>query len=150
METAHVSNRTCMTLCTPCYGLHIWIGPLLWQFEQKMAEMATAVYLSTNSSEITIVSNLNKAYSSEGVPTLNVANKVEFPKSLWCTLQSHKVQRRKNGWSRTVENCSFQWLCPCHHFGMQCLIYDSFDTYPLSSVSEQAVKRAKNRTTYVA
>ena len=45
--------------------------------------MATAVHLSTNSSEITVVSNLNKAYSSEGVPTLNVASKFEFLKSLW-------------------------------------------------------------------
>ena len=40
--------------------------------------MATAVNLSTNSSEIAVVSNLNKAYSSEGVPTLNVASKVEL------------------------------------------------------------------------
>ena len=35
-----------------------------------MAEMATAVHVSTNSSEITVVSNLNEAYSSDGVPTL--------------------------------------------------------------------------------
>ena len=53
--------------------------------------MATAVHLSINSSEITVVSNLNKAYSNEGVPTLNVASEVEFPKSLWSTLQSHEV-----------------------------------------------------------
>ena len=57
--------------------------------------MATAVHLSINSSEIIVVSNLNKAYSSEGVPTLNVASKFEFPKSLWSTLQSHKVQEAK-------------------------------------------------------
>ena len=57
--------------------------------------MATAVHLSTNSSEIRVVSNLNKAYSSEGVPTLNVASKVEFPKSLWSTLQSHRAQEAK-------------------------------------------------------
>ena len=57
--------------------------------------MATAVHLSVNSSEITVVSNLNKAYSNEGVPTLNVASEVEFPKSLWSTLQSHKVQEAK-------------------------------------------------------
>ena len=55
--------------------------------------MVTAVHLSTNSSEISVVSNLNKAYSSEGVPTLNVASKIEFPKSLWSTLQPHKVQK---------------------------------------------------------
>ena len=59
--------------------------------------MATAVHLSINSSEITVVSNLNKAYSNEGVPTLNVASEVEFPKSLWCTLQSHNGPRSKNG-----------------------------------------------------
>ena len=57
--------------------------------------MATAVHLSTNSNETTVVSNLNKAYSSEGVLTLNVASKVEFLKSLWSTLQSHKVQEAK-------------------------------------------------------
>ena len=49
---------------------------------KKRPKTGTAVHLSTNSSEITVVSNLNKAYSSEGVPTLNVASKVEFPKSL--------------------------------------------------------------------
>ena len=54
--------------------------------------MATAVHLSTNSSEMTVVLNFNKAYPSEGVPTLTVASKFEFPKSLWSTLQSHKVQ----------------------------------------------------------
>ena len=42
-----------------------------------------------------LASNLNKAYSSEGVPTLNVAGEVEFPKSLWSTVQSHKVQEAK-------------------------------------------------------
>ena len=57
--------------------------------------MVTAVNLSTISSEITVVSNLNKAYSSEGVPTLNVASKFEFLKSLCSTLQSHKVQEAK-------------------------------------------------------
>ena len=57
--------------------------------------MATAVHLSINSSEITVVSNLNKTYSNEGVPTLNVASDVEFPKSLWSTLQSHEVQEAK-------------------------------------------------------
>ena len=57
--------------------------------------MATAVHLSTNSSEMTVVLNFIKAYPSEGVPTLNVASEVEFPKSLWSTLQSHKVQEAK-------------------------------------------------------
>ena len=41
--------------------------------------MATTVNLSTTSSEITVVSNLNKAYYNEGVPSLNVASEVEFP-----------------------------------------------------------------------
>ena len=59
--------------------------------------MATAVHLSTNSSEMTVVLNFNKAYPSERVPTLNVASKFEFPKSLWSTLQSYKVQEAKNG-----------------------------------------------------
>ena len=91
--------------------------------------MATAVHLSTNSSEITVVSNLNKAYSSEGVPTLNVASKFEFPKSLWSTLQSHKVQEAKMADQELLKTVYFsisvQWLCPCHHFGMCCLICDS-------------------------
>ena len=60
---------------------------------KKWPKMATAVHLSTNSSEITVVSNLNEAYSSDGVPTL--ASKVELLKSLWSTLQSHKVQEAK-------------------------------------------------------
>ena len=34
--------------------------------------MPTAVHLLINNSEISVVPNLNKAYSSEGVPTLNV------------------------------------------------------------------------------
>ena len=57
--------------------------------------MATAVNLSTIRREITVVSNLNKAYSSERVPAPNVASKAEFPKSLRSTLQSHKVQEAK-------------------------------------------------------
>ena len=100
-----------------------------------MAEklMVTAVYLSTNSSKIEVVSSLKQAYSSEGVPTLNMASKVEFPKSLCSTLQSHKVQEAKMAdfWpfsrpahsqktahpSRTVYfSVPVQWLCPCHHF----------------------------------
>ena len=94
--------------------------------------MATAVHLSTNSNETTVVSNLNKAYSSEGVLTLNVASKVEFPKSLWSTLQSHKVQEAKMADQELLKtvyfSVSMQWLCPCHHFWMYCLICDSFDT----------------------
>ena len=82
--------------------------------------MATVVHLSTNSSEITVVLNLNKAYSSEGVPT--VASKVEFPKSLWSTLQSHRVQEAKMADQELLKTVYFsvsvQWLCPCHHFGM--------------------------------
>ena len=88
--------------------------------------MATTVHLSTNSSEIIVVSNLNKTYSSEGVPTLKVASKIEFP------LQSHKVQEAKMADQKLLKTVYFsvsvQWLCPCHHFGMRCLIYDSFDT----------------------
>ena len=57
--------------------------------------MATAVHLSTNSSGTKVVSNLNKAYFSEGVLTLNVASKFEFLKYLCSTLQSHKVQEAK-------------------------------------------------------
>ena len=94
--------------------------------------MATAVHLSTNSSEITVVSNLNKAYPSEGVPTLNVASKFEFPKSLWSTLQSHKVQEAKMADQELLKTAYFsvsvQWLWPCHHFGIRCLTCDSFDT----------------------
>ena len=94
--------------------------------------MATAVHLSINSSETTVVSNLNKAYSSEGVPTLNVASEVEFPKSLWSTLQSHKVQEAKMADQELLKTVYFsvsvQWLCPFHNLGMRCLTCDSFDT----------------------
>ena len=55
----------------------------------------TAVHLSTDNSEIKVVSSLKKAYSSEGVPTLNVASKVKFPKPLRSTLQSYKVKEAK-------------------------------------------------------
>ena len=54
--------------------------------------MAPAVHLSTNSSKTEVVSSLKKAYFSEGVSTLNVADKVEFLKPLCSMLQSHKVQ----------------------------------------------------------
>ena len=93
--------------------------------------MATAVHLSTNNSEIIVVSNLNKAYFSEGVPTLTVTSKFEFPKSLWSTQQSHKVQEAKMADQELLKTVYFrisvQWLCPCHHFWMRCLICDSFD-----------------------
>ena len=94
--------------------------------------MTTAVHLLINSSEITVVLNLNKAYSSEGVPTLNMASEVEFPKSLWSTLQSHKVQEAKMADQELLKTVYFgvlvQWLCPFHNFGMRCLTCDSFDT----------------------
>ena len=94
--------------------------------------MATAVHLSTNSSEIVVVSNLNKTYSSEGVPTLNVASKFEFPKSLWSTLQSYKVQEPIMADQELLKTVYFsvsvQWLCPFHHLEMRCLTYDRFDT----------------------
>ena len=94
--------------------------------------MATAVHLSINSSEATVVSNLNRSYSSEGVPTLNVASKFEFPKSLWSTLQSHKVQEAKMAGQELLKTVYFsvsvQWLCPFHNLGMRCLTCDSFDT----------------------
>ena len=53
-------------------------GSNLLFFSSKF-KLATTVHLPTNSSEITVVSNLNETYSSEGVTTLNVASKVEFP-----------------------------------------------------------------------
>ena len=94
--------------------------------------MATAVHLSTNSSEMTVVLNFNEAYPSEGVPTLNVASKFEFPKSLWSTLQSHKVQEAKMADQELLKTVYFsvsvQWLCPFHHLGMRCLTCDRFDT----------------------
>ena len=55
--------------------------------------MATAVHLSTNNSKITVVSNLNKAYSN-GVPTLNVASKVACISEvslLYATIGSNKT-----------------------------------------------------------
>ena len=44
------------------------------------------------SSEIEVILSLKKAYSSEGVPTLNMASKIEFLKPLHLILQSYKVQ----------------------------------------------------------
>ena len=70
-----------------------------------MVENGDHSALIDNSSEIIVVSNLNKTYSSEGVPTLKVASKIEFP------LQSHKVQEAKMADQKllkTVENCLFQ------------------------------------------
>ena len=55
--------------------------------------MATAVHLSINSSEITVVSNLNKAYSSEGVPTLNVASKLRTTMISRCTIVEKSKRR---------------------------------------------------------
>ena len=56
----------------------------------------TTAHLSTNNRKKTkILSNLKKAYSSEGVPTLNVAGKLEVLKLLCLSLQSHKVQEAK-------------------------------------------------------
>ena len=46
-------------------------------------------------SETELISSLKKAYSSKGVPILNVASKVEFPKPLHSTLQSYKVEEAK-------------------------------------------------------
>ena len=52
--------------------------------------------LLTNSSEITVVLNLNMASSSEGVPTLNLASKFEFPKSLdYATIHPTKPKKQK-------------------------------------------------------
>ena len=56
--------------------------------------MTTTVHLLTGSSETEVVSSL-KAYSSEGVPPLNVASKIEFPKPLHSTLQSYKLEEAK-------------------------------------------------------
>ena len=95
--------------------------------------MATAMHLST-SSKITVVSNLNKVYSSEGVPTLNMVSKVEYPKSLWSTLQSYKVQEAKMANQERLKTVNFQCIgavalpLNCHNFGMHCLICDSYDT----------------------
>ena len=55
----------------------------------------TTVHLSTDNSKIEVVSSLKKAYSGEGVPTVNVASKIEFLKPLHSTLQSYKVQEAK-------------------------------------------------------
>ena len=89
--------------------------------------MATTVHLSTNSSEIIVVSNLNKTYSSEGVPTLKVASKIEFP------LQSHKVQEAKMADQELLKivyfSVSVQWFFPFHNVGMRYLTCDSFDTW---------------------
>ena len=94
--------------------------------------MATAVNLSTNSNEITVVSNLNKAYSSEGVPTLNVASKFEFPKSLWSMLQSYKVQEAKIADQELLKTVYFSvyW---CSGFALATIlgctvVFVSFDT----------------------
>jgi hypothetical protein len=77
---------------TPCYGLHPWIAPLLWQFDQKMA---TAVHLPTNNSKIKVVSSLKKDCWGEGVSALNVAGEVKFLTPLCSALQSDKVREAK-------------------------------------------------------
>ena len=111
--------------------------------------MATAVHLSINSSKVIVVSNLNKAYSSEGVPTLNMASKFEFPKSLWSTLQSHKVQEAKMADQELLK--LFISVYRCSGFalstilGCAVLLVTVLTLDVLSSVSEQAMKRPKNR-----
>lgn len=55
----------------------------------------TTVHLSTDNSKIEVISSLKKAYSGEGVPTVNVASKVEFLKPLHSTLQSYKIKEAK-------------------------------------------------------
>jgi hypothetical protein len=108
---------------TPCYGLHPWISPLLWQFDQKMT---TAVHLSTNNRKTKVVSSLKKAYPSEGVSTLNAAGKVEFLTPLCSTLQFDKVWEAKiaifgafHGLlaSRSAyPSVPIQWCWPCDPF----------------------------------
>ena len=113
--------------------------------------MVTTVHLSTNSNETKVVSNLKKANSSKGVPNLNVASKVECPKSLCSTLQFHKV-KKQNGWLLYLLSChqelfiSVYW---CSDFalvttlGCTVLCVTVLKSNVLSSLSEQAVKRAK-------
>ena len=67
----------------------------VWAQNYKLTRGCLEV-AETISSKIIVVSNLNKAYSSEGVPTLNVASKFEFPKSLVYTTVPQSP-RSKNG-----------------------------------------------------
>ena len=98
---------------------------------QKWSKMMIVVHLSTDNSETEVVPSLKKAYSSDGVPTLNMASKVEFLKPLRSTLQSYKVQeaKKKADFSRTAHSqktahpsrsayssVPIQRLCPCHPF----------------------------------
>ena len=105
------------------------------------------MHLSTNSSEITVVSNLNKAYYGEGVPTLNVASKVEFLKSPWSTLQSHKVQEPKMADQELLK--LFISVCRCSGFalatisGCAILFVTVLTLDALSSVSEKGHEKAK-------
>ena len=152
LETAHVSNRTCTR--TPCYDLHSWIDPCYDNSNKKWPKMVTAVYLSTTSSKTTVVSNLKKAYSSEGVPTLNVASKVECPKSLCSMLQSHIV-KKQNCRLLSFHQKLFISVYRCSGFalatilGCAVLFVTVLTLGALSSVSEQAVKRAKNHVCFL-
>ena len=110
---------------------------------EKWLKMATAVHLLTDNSEIKVVSSLKKDYSSEGVPTLNVASKVKFPKPLRSTLQSYKVEEAKMAdfsWTarsqKTVHpsrgaysSVPIQRLCSCHHFVAVALTWFEVESY---------------------
>ena len=140
-----MSNRTYVR------ALRVMVCILGWirrydNLSKKWLKMATAVHLLTNSSEITVVLNLKKAYSSKAVPTLNVASEVEFLKSLWSTLQSHKVQEAKMADQElfiSVYRCSGFALATT--LGCAVLFVTVLTLDALSSVSEQAVKRAKHQ-----
>ena len=104
LETAHVSNRTCMR--TPIRVIVCILGqPRCYDnLSQKWPKITTTVHLSIGNSETEVVSSLKKAYSSEGVPTLSVASKVEFPKPLCSILQSYKVEAKMADFSQTTHS----------------------------------------------
>ena len=97
---------------------------------QKWPKTMTTVHLSTDSSETEVVSSLKKAYSREGIPTLNVASKVEFFRSLSTQYYSPK-KSKKQKWpifhskdSASIKKCLFH--CACHSFVAVVLnLYDS-------------------------
>ena len=87
--------------------------------------MTTAVHLSTNNSKMKVVASLKKAYSSEGVSTLNVAGKVEFLTPLCSMLQFDKVWEAKIAYP----SVPIQWLWPCDPFVAVALSRLEVETY---------------------
>ena len=74
---------------TPCYSLHPVANQKL---AKKWPKFGTAVPYNSKPEE---VPSLSRAYSSEGVISLNVANEDGTSKPLCYSLRSHKIKEAK-------------------------------------------------------